>query len=66
MSETRKEIIRNTLDAFFGVRIDEGENETDNNIGIAVDEVDVEILSEAIDQALEKENNNENTNQLKQ
>ena len=64
MSETRKEIIKNTLDAFLGVRTDE-ENKSDNNISIAIDEFDTDILSEAIVQALEKAKTNESPNQFK-
>ena len=67
MSEVRKKIIKNTLVAFFGVKVDESENESENNnVGIAIDEVDVDILSEAINQALEKDKTDENTNQFKQ
>lgn len=67
MSESRKEIIKNTLVAFLSVRVDEGEGETENttehnNVGIDLDEIDAEILSEAIDQALEKATNNESSN----
>ncbi len=63
MSETRKEIIKNTLDAFLGVRIDEENNNELSNVGVAIDGLDTEILSDAIDQALEKEKSNENSNQ---
>lgn len=64
MSETRKEIIKNTLDAFLSIRIDEGDEENSNIHagGVAVDEVDTEILSDAIVQALEKEKIDENKN----
>ncbi len=65
MSENSKEIIKNTLDAFLGVRTDE-ENKSDNNISIAIDEFDTELLSEAIVQALEKAKTNESPNQFKQ
>ena len=68
MSESRKEIIKNTLVTFLSVQVDEDEVQNtieNNNIGIALDEVDAEILSEAIDQALEKADNNESPNQFK-
>ena len=68
MSESRKQIIKNTLVTFLSVQVDEDEIENtieNNNIGIALDEVDAEILSEAIDQALEKADNNESPNQFK-
>ena len=68
MSKSRKEIIKSTLVTFLSVRVDEDEVENtieNNNIGIALDEVDAEILSEAIDQALEKADNNESPNQFK-
>ncbi len=69
MSESRKEIIKNTLVTFLSVRVDEDEIKNTikhNNIGTALDEMDAEILSEAIDQALEKAKINESPNQFKQ
>ena len=67
MSESRKQVIKNTLNAFFGVEVDENENTNENNnIPLAIDKVDVEILSDAIDQSLEKATNNESPNQFKQ
>lgn len=51
-------VIKNTLDDFFAVKKDE-----DNPNGvIVIDEVDTEILSKAIDEALEKEKTDENKN----
>ena len=66
MLKSRKQVIENTLNAFFGVEVDENENTNKNNyIPLAIDKVDVEILSDAIDQALEKVTNNESPNQFK-
>jgi len=64
VENNRKQIIRNTLNSFFGVEVDEVNKE--NNIHIAIDKVDVDILTDAIDQALGKEKRNENTNQFEQ
>ncbi len=61
-----KAVIKSTLEAFFGVRVDEDEeNKSENNISVAVDEVDIEILTDALDQALEKEKTDESPNQFK-
>lgn len=51
-----KAVIKNTLDIFLDVRVDE---EKTNNISIALDEFDTEILADAIDQALKKERTDE-------
>ncbi len=62
-----KTVIKNVLDAFLGVSIDTDESDDEiknNNITIAIDEFDTDILSEAIEQALKKEKSNENTNQF--
>ena len=61
VKKTRKMIINDTLKSFFSVG-DEANN--NDSISIPVDSVDVEILTDALDQALEKARNNESTNQF--
>ncbi len=59
-----KVIIKNVLDEFFGVTkeiLDDSSIDGDSFVGLAVDQVDTTILSEAISDALEKKR--ENTNQ---
>ena len=60
MSEVRKQIIKNTLDAFLGIKVDE--DDVVGGLNMVIDEVDTEILADAINQALEKEKLDENSN----
>ena len=56
-------IINDTLKAFFSVGDEADKNDS---ISISVDSVDVDILTDALDQALEKERNDENSNKFEQ
>lgn len=60
MSEVRKQIIKDTLDAFLGIKVDEDDEM--GGLNMVIDEVDTEILADAINQALEKEKQDENSN----
>ncbi len=60
----QKDVIKNVLDEFFGVTkeiYDDPSIYGETFVGLAVDQVDTTILSEAVDQAVEK--NRENSNQ---
>ncbi len=59
----RKEVVKNVLGEFFNVSQEVDELFDDGFLGINVDEMDIQILSELIDQALEKEKQHENSNQ---
>ena len=57
MSKVREQVIKTVLDEFFAVtkEVSNGViNGADSFVGLAVDEVDTQILSEAINSALEK------------
>ena len=60
MSEVRKQIIKDTLDAFLGIKVDE--DDVVGGLNMVIDEIDTEILADAINQALEKEKLDENSN----
>jgi len=54
MLEVRQQKIKKVLDAFFNVNEEVDESFGDGFAGVTLDDGDTLILSEAIDQALEK------------
>lgn len=58
---SQKDVIKNVLDEFFDVRKEINKSSNDDILISAIDEVDTDILSEAINEALE--GSNEDTSQ---
>ena len=52
-----KKIVKSVLNSFFSLEVNEEESYEDSFLGVVLDEDEVEIVSKAITEALEREEN---------